>query len=207
MKVVVTSNGAGLDAAASPVFGRCRLYVFVDTDSMEVEAVENPAMNAAGGAGIQAAQFVVEQGAEAVITGNVGPNAYNVFLAADVPVYLFQGETVRDAVASFKKDQLGTAGGATGPAHAGMGRRAGMGRGTPASGRSRPSARRGGGGVGISRLSASAPSKAQPQAASTGGTPPSREQEISELAGMAADLRKQLAEVMDRLDQLEGEEG
>jgi predicted Fe-Mo cluster-binding NifX family protein len=191
MKVVVTSTGAGLDAAASPVFGRCRSYVFVDTDSMEARTVENPAMNAAGGAGIRAAQFVVEQGAEAVITGNVGPNAYNVLRAADVPVYLFEGETVRDAVASFEKDQLPTTGQATGPAHAGMGRRAGMGRGR---------------GVGASGRSVSVPSRAQPQAASTGGTPPSREQEISEVAEMAADLRKQLAEVIDRLDQLEGEE-
>jgi predicted Fe-Mo cluster-binding NifX family protein len=182
MKVVVTSSGAGLDAPASPVFGRCRSYVFVDTGSMEAETVENPAMNAAGGAGIQAAQFVVEQGAQAVITGNVGPNAYNVFLAAEVPVYLLEDGTVREAVEAFKKNRLPEAGGATGPAHAGMGR--GMGQGGGRAGRRQS--------VPVSR-----PGEAEAPAAA------SREQEIAELSEMAADLRKQLAEVMDRLDQLE----
>lgn len=61
MKIVVTSNGRDLDAPVSPVFGRCPVYVFVDTDTMQSEAVDNPTMSAAGGAGIQAAQFVVEQ--------------------------------------------------------------------------------------------------------------------------------------------------
>jgi predicted Fe-Mo cluster-binding NifX family protein len=191
MKAVVTSDSAGLDAPASPVFGRCRSYVFVETESMEAETVENPAMNAAGGAGIQAAQFVVEQGAEAVVTGNVGPNAYNVFLAADMPVYLLEGGTVRDAVEALKSGQLSRAGGATGPAHAGMSRGIGRGRGR---------------GMVSRRETAPSSSRAQPQPTQSRPSPGSREQEISELAEMAADLRKQLAEVMDRLDQLEGEE-
>lgn len=181
MKVVVTSSGAGLDAPASPVFGRCRAYVFVDTESMEAETLENPAMNAAGGAGIQAAQFVVEQGAEAVITGNVGPNAYNVFQAAKVPCYLLEEGSVREAVEAFKEDRLQPAGGATGPAHAGMGR--GRRRTAGAATRGRSSATRTG---------------SQASEASTG----SREEELAELSEMAADLRKQLAEVMDRLDKL-----
>jgi len=188
MKVVVTSDGAGLDAAASPVFGRCRSYVFVDTESMDAETVENPAMNAAGGAGIQAAQFVVEQGAEAVISGNVGPNAYNVLLAADVPVHLLEDGTVRDAVEAFKNDQLQRAGGATGPAHAGMGRGAG---------------RRGG--TSVRRQSVSSSGAARSEAASTQVTtsPHLQQDEVSQLTETAAELRKKLAEVMDRLDQLE----
>jgi predicted Fe-Mo cluster-binding NifX family protein len=65
---------------------------------MEAESVDNPAMSAGGGAGIQAAQFVVERGAEAVVSGNVGPNAFAVFESAGVPVYLFGGGSVREAV-------------------------------------------------------------------------------------------------------------
>ena len=62
MKIVVSSQGENLDAPASPVFGRCPTYVFVDSQTMEFEAVPNPAMSLGGGAGIQAAQFVVNQG-------------------------------------------------------------------------------------------------------------------------------------------------
>jgi predicted Fe-Mo cluster-binding NifX family protein len=184
MKIVVTANGASLDAPASPVFGRCPWYVFVDPDTIEFEALENPAMDAAGGAGIQAAQFVVEQGAKAVVTGNVGPNAFNVFESAGVPVYMGQGGTVRQSVEAFRDNQLREVRGATGPAHTGMGRGTGRGLGM---GRGR-------------RVSqASMPPVASPSPAPGG----SREQEISELRDMAGELRRQLAQVMDRLDQLE----
>jgi len=93
MKIVVTANGTDLNAPASPVFGRCSTYIFVDTETMAFKAADNPAMSASGGAGIQAAQFVIEQGAQAVLTGNVGPNAFNVFQAANVPIYLLTGGT------------------------------------------------------------------------------------------------------------------
>jgi predicted Fe-Mo cluster-binding NifX family protein len=127
MKIVVTSNGTNLDAPASPVFGRCPTYVFVDTETMGFEAISNPAMSAAGGAGIQAAQFVVGQGAQAVLTGNVGPNAYNVFQAANVPIYLLTGGTVRETVEAYKAGQLQSVAGANVQAHAGMGMGRGMG--------------------------------------------------------------------------------
>jgi predicted Fe-Mo cluster-binding NifX family protein len=198
MRIVVTAEGAGLDASASSVFGRCQAYVFVETDSMEAETLENPAINTASGAGIQAAQFVVEKGVEAVVTGNVGPNAYSVFQASGVPVYLLQGGTVRDVVEAFRKGELSEARGATGPAHGGLGRGRGTGRG-----------RGGRGADGSTGRSPSGSPRRQPVPSSIGGQAASaspREREIVELQEMAGDLRKQLAEVMDRLDQLEREE-
>jgi predicted Fe-Mo cluster-binding NifX family protein len=121
MKIILSANGSDLDAQASPVFGRCPMYVVVDPDTMSFEAIENPAVNAAGGAGIQAAQFIVGQGAEAVITGNVGPNAFDVLEAANVSVYLFDGGTVRQAAEAYKAGKLSAVGGASARAHAGMG--------------------------------------------------------------------------------------
>lgn len=129
MKVVVTANGTDLDAPISPVFGRCSTYLFVDTETMQFDVVENPAIRAPGGAGIQAAQFVIERGAEAVLTGNVGPNAFGVFQAANVPVYLLGNGTVQGAVEAYTKGQLQSSGGANVRAHSGMGGRGrGMGR-------------------------------------------------------------------------------
>ena len=106
MKVVVSATGDDMDAAVSPVFGRCPFYLFVDTESMEFSAVANPAMGASGGAGIQAAQFVVEQGAQAVLTGNVGPNAMDVLNAAGVGVYPVAEATVREAVEALRAESL-----------------------------------------------------------------------------------------------------
>jgi predicted Fe-Mo cluster-binding NifX family protein len=120
VKIVVTSDGADLDAPASPVFGRCQSYVFVDPETMEFEAVPNPAITATGGAGIQAAQFVVEHGAQAVLTGNVGPNAFGVFQAGNVPIFLAPPGTVRQAVEAYKSGLLQPLSGPT-PAWAGVG--------------------------------------------------------------------------------------
>ena len=186
MRIVITANGTDLDAATSPIFGRCRTYIFVDTETMAFEAVENPAIGAPGGAGIQAAQFVVERGAQAVVTGNTGPNAFNVLQSANVPVYLFGGGTVRDAVDAYKAGQLSVTGGASARAHAGMGSGMGMGQGM-------------GRGMGMGR--GAVPPRTPP--ATPAAFAGSREEEIADLKDMAGDLRKQLAEVIGRLDRLE----
>jgi predicted Fe-Mo cluster-binding NifX family protein len=178
MKIVVTAEGADLDAPAIPVFGRCTMYIFVDTETMGFEAVENPAIAASGGAGIQAAQFVIERGAQAVVTGSVGPNAFNVFQSANVPIYLFGGGTVRQAVEAYKAGGLQSVGGANVQAGMGMGRGMGMG----------------------SRAGRAVPQTPPPPPAAPA---PSREGEIAALKDMARGLRSQLAEVLERLDRLE----
>ncbi len=121
MKIVVTANGADLDAPTSPIFGRCTTYILVDLETMAVEAIANPAGSAGGGAGVQAAQFVVGQGAQAVVTGNVGPNAFRVLQSAGVPVFLSEGGTVRQAVVGYREGRLSSANGATVAQHSGGG--------------------------------------------------------------------------------------
>ncbi len=107
MRIVIpTNSGADLDAPCSPIFGRSPTFVFVDTETLEFKAVPNPAVGAMGGAGVQAAQFVLQQGAEAVISNNLGPNAFRVIQAAGVPMYQTSGTTVRDAVAAFNAGEL-----------------------------------------------------------------------------------------------------
>ncbi|MCL5109731.1 MAG: NifB/NifX family molybdenum-iron cluster-binding protein [Chloroflexi bacterium] len=121
MKVAVTAYGPGLDAQFVAVFGRCPAFVLVDSETSASEVLENGAAGAAGGAGIQAAQAVIDGGAKAVITGNVGPNAFQVLSAAGIPVYVFAGGTVRQAVQAFAEGRLQAVSVATARAHAGMG--------------------------------------------------------------------------------------
>lgn len=125
MKIIVTSEGKDLSAPSSPRFGRCPFYILVETETMTFQALPNPAMSASGGAGIQAAQFVVEQEAEAVLTGNVGPNAMDVLQAAELTVYLLDGGSVKEAVEAYRAGQLEVAQEANVQAHAGMRRQRG----------------------------------------------------------------------------------
>jgi predicted Fe-Mo cluster-binding NifX family protein len=68
MRAAVTAGAAGLGARSSPVFGRCPMYTFVDTDTMQFQTMEDPAMSASRGAGIRAAMFVLGNGAQAVLS-------------------------------------------------------------------------------------------------------------------------------------------
>ena len=133
MKIAVTSTGNTLDSPIDPRFGRCQFFVLVDPETMEFEADENQAMMAAGGAGPQAAQFIVNKGAEAVITGNVGPNAASSLAAASIKVYVGATGTVRETISLFKNGQLQEVSEATVASHAGM--RGGGGRGMGGGGR------------------------------------------------------------------------
>ncbi len=113
MKIAITTSGPTMEAPVDSRFGRCAYFLFVETESGAVEAVPNPAAASSSGAGIQAAQFVVQQGAKAVLSGNVGPNSFNVLHAAGVPVYIAAGMSAAQALEAFRAGQLVATGGAT----------------------------------------------------------------------------------------------
>lgn len=113
MKVAVTSSG---DTLASPVdqrFGRAARFVLYDTVTKEVRAVDNSqSLDAAQGAGIQAAEAVSQLGAESLLTGHCGPKAFRALTAAGIRVYTGASGTVADAIAAFEAGKLAQAAGA-----------------------------------------------------------------------------------------------
>ncbi|OPY04862.1 MAG: Dinitrogenase iron-molybdenum cofactor [Syntrophaceae bacterium PtaB.Bin038] len=120
MKLCISSEGASLDSRVDPRFGRCRTFIFVDSDTLVFEAVDNAGSGASGGAGIQAGQLVASRGAKAVLTGNVGPNAFQTLQAAGIAIYTGVSGTVREAVEGFKKGLYKATGGPTAASKAGM---------------------------------------------------------------------------------------
>jgi predicted Fe-Mo cluster-binding NifX family protein len=106
MKVAVSSSERTLDSQIDPRFGRCAYFIIVNTDDMSFEAFNNEAIALGGGAGIQSSQFVVSKGAEAVITGNVGPNAVHTLSAAGVKIFTGQTGSIREVIEGFKKGDI-----------------------------------------------------------------------------------------------------
>lgn len=106
MIIAVSATGRTLDAYVDPRFGRCHYLVFVDPDTMNLEAVRNPGSLASGGAGVSTAQAVAGKGVEAVVTGNCGPNAYRVLDAAGIKVITGVSGMVREAVQDYKAGKL-----------------------------------------------------------------------------------------------------
>lgn len=107
MKVAITSQGNEMTSALDPRFGRAAWILLVDTDADQIQAHENTAdLDSPSGAGIQTGARVVDIGAQAVITGNVGPNAFRTLSAGSVDVFLSRSETVQDALELFKAGKL-----------------------------------------------------------------------------------------------------
>lgn len=112
MRIVVTTTAPDLDSPVDPRFGRGAYFVVVDTITLEWQAHPNPAAAASGGAGIRAAQFVAEQKADGVISGDFGPNAHQALTAAGVGMYLFgTSASARQAVERLKAGELESPGG------------------------------------------------------------------------------------------------
>jgi predicted Fe-Mo cluster-binding NifX family protein len=179
MRVCITSTGASLDSEMDPRFGRCQFFLFVDPQSLEMEALENPNIGASGGAGIQSAQLVANKGVEAIITGQVGPNAFTTLQAAGIKILVGASGKARDVLGKYKKGQLTSyAQGPTVKAHAGMGMGGGMGMGR-------------GMGRGVS------PS---PPAPTSSGTP---QEDLQALKEESKKLKEQLGSIEERIAKLE----
>ena len=114
MKIAITTAAPDLDAELDPRFGRGAYFLFIDTETMEWQAVPNPGVSARGGAGIQAAGLITAQKVAAVISGEFGPNAFRALQEAGVTMYQFNTcRTAREAFERFKAGELTQVGGST----------------------------------------------------------------------------------------------
>ena len=86
-------------------FGRAPYVLFYDTEQEQGQVQENPAAQSEGGAGIQAAQFVVDGGAQALVTVRCGENAAQVLQAAEIAIYKAQG-SAKEALEDLKEGKL-----------------------------------------------------------------------------------------------------
>ena len=142
MKVAISVQGNDLSSPVDPRFGRARGFLIVDPDTGDFDSLTNPNVDAAGGAGIRTAQMISDRGVEAVVTGNIGPNAFRVLDSAGVKVFTGASGTAREALEAYKDGKLTQAGTAT------VGEKFGMGTGGGGFGRGGGMGRGGGGGFG-----------------------------------------------------------
>jgi predicted Fe-Mo cluster-binding NifX family protein len=107
VKVAFTTSGKDLESPLDTRFGRAPGFLIYDVDSSTVEYIDNQqSLDAAQGAGIQAAETVVRSGAQVVVTGHCGPKAFRVLSAAGVKVYNTDQPTVAAALAAYKAGTL-----------------------------------------------------------------------------------------------------
>jgi len=195
MKIAVTSTGPTLDDMVEARFGRCPYFLIIDPDTMEFEAINNSNIALGGGAGIQSAQLMASKGVSAVLTGNCGPNAFQVFGATNIQVITGISGPIRQAVEQYKSGKLSSSANPNVESHFGMGgggRGMGCGRGMGGGGRGMGM---GGGGWGMGGgmgMGSALPNQSQP----AGGG-------VESLKKEADSLRSQLESIEDRIRNLE----
>ena len=107
MKIAVSSRGPQLTSEVDPRFGRASYILIVDSETSEIEVLNNSLnANAFKGAGIQAATMVSDKGANVVMTGYCGPKAFEVLAAANIRVVNDVGGTVSEAITRFKTGRV-----------------------------------------------------------------------------------------------------
>ncbi|KAF1083983.1 Dinitrogenase iron-molybdenum cofactor [Sporotomaculum syntrophicum] len=93
MRIAIPVDKQNLEASVNQTFGRTPYFLIYDTETKENVFIDNSAAASQGGAGIKAAQSIVDNKAEAVLTPLCGENAAEVLNAAGIKIY----KTVRDA--------------------------------------------------------------------------------------------------------------
>jgi len=194
MRIAISATGATLDAEVDPRFGRCQYFIIVDPETMQFEAMENSSAMAAGGAGISAGQMIADKGVQAVLTGNCGPNAYQVLSAAGIQVITGVSGKIKDAIQSYKSGKFQASSQPNVSAHFGSGYGTGMGTGMGMGmGRGMGRGMGMGGGMGAGMMPPFTPT---PQS-------PSPEQELDVLKTQSQMLAQQLSAIQRRIEELE----
>ncbi len=118
MKIGVSAQGKTLDSLLDERFGRCEYFLIYDSKSEQINILENKGQTASGGAGIKAAQQLIDEKVDLIITGHLGPNAYELMDKAEIKAYMCKSMAIGSAIEKYKNNELSQIKEA-GPAHHG----------------------------------------------------------------------------------------
>lgn len=107
MKIAVSSQGKDLDSRIDPRFGRASYFLIIDTDDNSFEVLDNGEnVQAPQGAGVRSAQIVARKEVDVVVTGNIGPRAFDTLSAAGIKAVTCEEGTIAQAVERVKNEDL-----------------------------------------------------------------------------------------------------
>lgn len=106
MKLAIPANEKDINSEVCMSFGRAPFYLFYDTENDQAEFIINEAANAPGGAGIKAAQTIVDKKADVLLTPRCGENAAQVIVAAGIKMYKTNAGSLKENIEAFKNNSL-----------------------------------------------------------------------------------------------------
>jgi len=107
MKIILTAQEPDIKSQVDPRFGRGKYFLSIHPTTMDWQAYPNPAIHQAHGAGIAAAQWVNDQNAQVLISGDFGPNAARALQATAIELYLFDSaQTAEEVIRQYQENKL-----------------------------------------------------------------------------------------------------
>ena len=106
MIIAIPIEGKNLETNVCQSFGRTPYFLIFDTDTKESEFIDNSAATSTGGAGIKAAQIIVDNKAEVLLTPRLGANAADTLKAADIEIYKTTSGLAKENIDAFIAGEL-----------------------------------------------------------------------------------------------------
>ena len=106
MKIAIPVDEKSIESSVCASFGRTPYFLIYDTDSSESLFIDNSAAESAGGAGIKAAQIIVDHKAHILLTPRCGENAADVLKASDIVIYKTQTVSAKDNISAYISEKL-----------------------------------------------------------------------------------------------------
>ena len=106
MKIAISANGETNESILDVRFGRCEYFQIHDTETKEVQILENLGKCASGGAGIVAANQLIDEKIDVIITGNLGPNAFKIIDASEIKAYKCDSTSIKAALDKYNNNEL-----------------------------------------------------------------------------------------------------
>jgi predicted Fe-Mo cluster-binding NifX family protein len=106
MKIAISAKGKITDDLMDMRFGRCEYFQIHDTELKAVKVLENKGQLASGGAGIVAANKLIDENIDVIITGNLGPNAFELVEKSDIKAYRCDSTSIKSALDKYNNNEL-----------------------------------------------------------------------------------------------------
>lgn len=106
MKIAISATGKTNESLLDMRFGRCEYFQIHDTESGEITILENKGQNASGGAGIAASNQLIDKKIDVIITGNLGPNAFELIEKAGIKAYKCGDIVISSVLEKYKNAEL-----------------------------------------------------------------------------------------------------
>ncbi len=106
VRIIVPINQKREDSEINPSLGRSPYYLLYDTATEETELIDNTSKDSPSGAGVAAAQIMIDAGAEVLLTPRCGDRAHAALKGADVEIMLTQPGTARENIEAYLAGRL-----------------------------------------------------------------------------------------------------